>query len=75
VHHDAAPVIAAQALLANGADIDTVAGYLQRTWRLDLADSHAAVAAAQTLAGHDHGIRIAGRLEQQDGRSVHMTPG
>lgn len=73
VHHDAALVIAAQALLANGTDNDTLIGYLQRTWQLDLADAHAAVAAAQTLAGHDHGIRIAHRPDHQDGRRPHDT--
>ena len=59
MNHDFAPVIAAQALLAHGMSDDAVFAYVQRTWRLDAADARAAVAAALTLAGHDHGIGIA----------------
>lgn len=58
VHRDAAPVIAAQALIAHGMTDQAVLAYV-RTWRLDPVDARAAVAAAHTLAGHDHGVRIA----------------
>ena len=56
MHRDAAPVIAAQALLAHGVQDELVLAYVQRTWRLDSTDAHAAVDAANTLAGHDHEI-------------------
>ena len=75
MHHDAAPVIAAQVLLANGTDSDTVVGHLQHTWQLDLADAHAAVAAAQTLSGYEHGICLAHRPDHQDSRNDRTTPG
>jgi hypothetical protein len=50
VHHDAAPVLAAQALLARGMDDDTVQAYVQRTWKLDPLDARAAVSAAHVIA-------------------------
>jgi hypothetical protein len=56
-------VFAAQTLLARGMTESRVAAYLQRTWRLEVVDARAAVAAALTLAGHDHGIRIARALD------------
>jgi hypothetical protein len=59
VHRDVAPVIAAQALLAQGTSDDAVVAYVRSRWRLDPADARAAVAAAHTLLGHDRGIGIA----------------
>jgi hypothetical protein len=64
--HRVAPVIAAQALLAHGVDEAAVFAYVQRTWRLDPADARAAIAAANTLAGHDHGIRVATRSDREE---------
>jgi hypothetical protein len=61
MNRDVAPVIAAQALIGRGMRDNDVLAYVQRTWRLDSLDARAAVAAAHTLAGHDHGIRIATR--------------
>jgi len=61
VHRNAAPVVAAQALLANGMSDDTAVAYVQGAWRLHPIDARAAVAAAHTLAGDHHGIRIAAR--------------
>jgi hypothetical protein len=59
VNNDTAPVLAAQALLAHGMNDTAVLAYVQRAWRLNPIDARAAVAAAHTLAGHHHGIRIA----------------
>ena len=59
MHRGSASVIAAQALIAHGIDNETIAAYVQQTWCLDQTDACAAVAAAHTLAGEDHGIRIA----------------
>jgi hypothetical protein len=64
VKHDAAPVIAAQALIAHGVSDSAVLAYVQRTWQLDPMNTRAAVAAAHTLAGHDHGIRVATRPDR-----------
>jgi hypothetical protein len=47
---DAAPVIAARALLAYGTDDETVVAYVQRTWRLTPLDARAAVAAAHVIS-------------------------
>jgi len=43
-----------------------VVAYVLGAWRLDSVDARVAVAAAQTLAGRHHGIRIAAPLERQD---------
>lgn len=59
MHRDAAPVIAAQALLAHGMSHDAVLTYIRSKWELDPVDALAAVQAAHTLSGHDHGIRVA----------------
>ena len=59
MHRDATPVIAAQALIAHGIHDSAVRTYLQQAWQLDPVDARAAVAAAHTLAGRHHGIRIA----------------
>jgi len=61
VRHDVAPVIAAQALVAHGMNDIAVIAYVRRTWRLDADD---AWAAAHTLAGDEHGIRVATRADQ-----------
>jgi hypothetical protein len=54
MHHDPAPVVAAQALIAQGVDDHAIADYLCRTWPLDLVDANAAVVAAHTLSRRDH---------------------
>ena len=50
VTRDAAPVIAAQALLAHGVDGDVIRSYVQQSWRLDDVDALSAIAAARVLA-------------------------
>jgi hypothetical protein len=54
MHHDPAPVVAAQALIAQGVDDHAIADYLRRTWPLDLVDANAAVVAAHTLSRRAH---------------------
>jgi len=69
MHRDAAPVVAAQALLAHGMADDAITDYLCRAWPLDPIDAVAAVEAARTLNRHDH------RPNPHDGRrSLHTQP-
>jgi len=56
-------VIAAQALLDHGMSHDAVLAYIRRSWALDPIDALAAVEAAHTLSGHDHGVHIAARSQ------------
>ncbi|MGO9876597.1 MAG: hypothetical protein ACLPVY_22715 [Acidimicrobiia bacterium] len=64
MNRDAAPVVAAQALLAHGMNDGAAIAYVQRAWRLDPVDARAAVAAAHTLAGQHHGIGVAARPDE-----------
>jgi hypothetical protein len=54
MQRDAAPVVAAQALLAQGVDDNEVIDYVLRTWPLDPIDACAAVAAAHTMSRRTH---------------------
>ena len=56
-------MIAAQALLDHGMSHDAVLAYIRRSWALDPIDALAAVEAAHTLSGHDHGVHIAARSQ------------
>ncbi len=54
VSPDAAPIVAAQTLLARGITDETVVARIAVAWRLDDAKARAAVAAAHVLLGaHD----------------------
>jgi hypothetical protein len=56
---DAAPVIAAEALLAHDVDDDRILAYLVRRWELDEIDARSAVAAARVIAQREPDARTA----------------
>ena len=69
VNRDVAPVVAAQALLANGTDDHATLAYLKRTWWLDDIDAEAALATAHVL------VRRERRKEHRGTeRDVTLTP-